>query len=107
MADLAGGMIQEEAVMYGSIDRRDTGELIQTDTDFSGSVDRRDTAEIANLGAHPTTWYKLRVRDSGVTSPPYSYNVWVSIYKDSTPPGTPIGSWVERTIIDSWVPTSS
>lgn len=47
------------------------------------------------------TYYRLRARDSGQPSPPL-YTTWVSTNATSTPPTSPIGSWVEITITEKW-----
>jgi len=54
-------------------------------------------------GGGGTAYYQLRVRDSGI-APPAQYRIWTSSNPMSTPPAPgPVGPWVERTVLASWL----
>jgi hypothetical protein len=68
--------------------------------DFSLSTETIDPFEDSGGG---TAYYQLRVRDDGV-APPAQYRIWTSINPLSAPPlPGPVGSWVERTVLSSWL----
>jgi hypothetical protein len=45
--------------------------------------------------------YKLRARDNGL-GPPAAYTEWESTSYTSNPTATPVGAWVEKTILAHW-----
>lgn len=103
MADLAGGLIPEGVVASGTQDKRTSG-LDAVGGSFFSTPDKHYTGGYNSFTQGGTTvwWYNLRVRDSGL-GPPAVYRYWTSTDPDSAVPGaSPIGSWVERTILDSW-----
>lgn len=53
-------------------------------------------------GPSITTYYQMRVKDSG-TPPPAGYRGWVTTdpASDPPPPG-PVGVWVDRVILATW-----
>ena len=105
MADIAGGLCTEDATASGKTDKRALGAIETYDEPSSGETDKRATGTTCTLGNSGgvtiTTYYSLRARDSGL-GPPAVYTYWTSTNPASTPTPTPVGSWVDQIILNSW-----
>jgi hypothetical protein len=85
-------------------DKRQPGLIQEFSTpQYFSLPDRRDAGYLAaSSGGGAIVYYKLRARDDGAGPPPV-YRVWVSTDSTSTPPApSPIGAWVDKTIIAKW-----
>ena len=103
MADIAGGLVSEAAITTSAPGPRSApgADLkFPTSNYTSPPGERRDPA----TGTFQTivTRYTMRARDSGLSS---SYVTYTTNDPSSTPPGSPVGSWVEKTILDQLIVT--
>jgi hypothetical protein len=103
MANLPGGLLTSSDVAFSLTDARGGGFLVRQPVMF-GMTDHRGSGTLVTFGGGVsiTYWYKLRVRDDGA-GPPAVYRTWASTDEGSAPPGAaPVGTWVDRTILDRW-----
>jgi hypothetical protein len=88
-----GGAAENEALtkLDVPVDFQDLGGAAESFNPFEGGS-----------GPGVTTYYQMRVKDSG-TPPPAGYRGWVTTdpASDPPPPG-PVGVWVDRVILATW-----
>lgn len=106
MADVAGSLLTASTPGSGKPDKRKAGYYSTTTLPLSsGKPDKRKLGTVINLGSGGGTTvthhYKLRARDNGL-GPPAVYTEWESTDYTSSPPGPPVGAWVEKTILAHW-----
>lgn len=103
MANRKGTLIDLAGIYHDLPDRRRPGEKTMDVAVFYDLPDRRRPGEAIVVGSvGSTVYYKMRARDSGLGPPPV-YRVWVAT--DPTqdpPPPSPVGSWVDKTIVATW-----
>lgn len=104
MADVAGGLVILNPYSSSNPSKVQVG--LNTDRiSYASSIPYKVQIGGTNsfIGMQQVTYYLIRVRDSGSGASPV-YQTFVSTDKLAEPAGvTPIGSWVDRAIVHSWV----
>jgi hypothetical protein len=107
MADVAGSLLTSPVPLGSAKPDKRRGAYYLTTTLPLGAAkpDKRREGVSINIGTGGgttvTNHYKLRARDNGL-GPPAVYTEWESTDYLSNPTATPVGAWVEKTILAYW-----